>query len=215
MLGNLRGGDEANAVPCTSREDCDRIIGPTTTNDKTPAASAVNIASATSSWTAATDSMYLRSPERTLPSLLSYRDGGSSHSAANSTPPTDSLRTTLVPPTDAPIGGPESKRTQPPITGGKTLVGVGSAKEHSVSQAGVNVGMVLGILAGSIILLLAASYGVYKCRSRDEGTYKIDETRNYCYEACGSKPMAQLNGKAPNGGQPSRGKRKDMKEWYV
>lgn len=53
-----------------------------------------------------------------------------------------------------------------------------------------------------------------KLRSRDEGTYKVDETQNF--SALQSKKAG--NGTLASGsdsGSGKRGKKKDVKEWYV
>lgn len=75
---------------------------------------------------------------------------------------------------------------------------------------GLSIWLIVGVTAAVILLLLSIAFVVYKYRSRDEGSYKIDESRNYGYEACNSKPMVYLNGKVKSG----RHKRKDV-EWYV
>lgn len=75
---------------------------------------------------------------------------------------------------------------------------------------GMGAGVIVGISAAVLLVIVVIALLVYKYRSRDEGSYKIDESRNYGYEACNSKPMVHLNGKVKSG----RHKRKDV-EWYV
>ena len=89
------------------------------------------------------------------------------------------------------------------------------------SSMRVNIVLILSIALGLVLLLLIFSYAFYKYRSRDEGTYKIDETKNYRYETVSTKaPIAMANGGA-NGcsakGHGSKANRKKgtVKEWYV
>lgn len=83
-------------------------------------------------------------------------------------------------------------------------------KNRQQETKGIGVGVIVGICAAILLVIFVIVFVVYKYRSRDEGSYKIDESRNYGYEACNSKPMVHLNGKVKSG----RHKRKDV-EWYV
>ena len=91
----------------------------------------------------------------------------------------------------------------------ETSTGFHDVNPSSGAQSyGTLVGLVAGILAGVILLLLLLAVGAYKCRSRDEGTYDMDESR---LNMCNGKPLAQLNGKAKS----ARHKRSNSQEWYV
>uniref|UniRef100_A0A8C6UCT7 Neurexin/syndecan/glycophorin C domain-containing protein n=1 Tax=Neogobius melanostomus TaxID=47308 RepID=A0A8C6UCT7_9GOBI len=78
--------------------------------------------------------------------------------------------------------------------------------------------MVVGIVSAAALCILILLYAMYKYRNRDEGSYQVDETRNYISNS------AQTNGavvkeKAPSGsakagGSSKRPKDKD-KEYYV
>ena len=88
-------------------------------------------------------------------------------------------------------------------------------KKAEVGSGGTNVWLIVGISLSILFVLIAVACAIYKFRSRDEGSYKIDESRNYGYEICNSKPMIHLNGKAKSGSsKSSKGVRKDL-EWYV
>lgn len=91
------------------------------------------------------------------------------------------------------------------------------------SSVGRSVGLVAGASVGAALLLLVICFAVFKYRSRDEGTYKIDN-RNYTYEVCGGGGgggRTEENGGSSCGGVyklrslRSKQKRKDVKEWYV
>ena len=82
---------------------------------------------------------------------------------------------------------------------------------------GLNIGLIIGIAAGIVLLLLILAYALYKYKSRDEGSYKIDESKNYQYPDAAAKPCSQVNGGVSKSGmQASKPKsKKDVKEWYV
>jgi len=113
-----------------------------------------------------------------------------------------------------PPPGPAGPDSSP---GGATNVGgIKHDEKRSHNPIGLHIGLIVGIAAGVIILLLILAYALYKYRSRDEGTYKIDETKNYSYDTCNTKPPPHVNGGvAKSGSAPSKPKKKDVKEWYV
>ncbi len=81
---------------------------------------------------------------------------------------------------------------------------------------GVNIGLIVGISVGVVVLLLILAFMLYKCRGRDEGSYKIDESKNYSYETCNTKPPPSVNGGLSKAGSGySKPRKKDVKEWYV
>ena len=54
---------------------------------------------------------------------------------------------------------------------------------------------------------------LYKFRSRDEGSYRVDESQNFAYLEAKKQ---QTNGAVVhNNGTAKMGKKKDVKEWYV
>ena len=86
----------------------------------------------------------------------------------------------------------------------------------------LNIGLIVGIAAGVVLLLLILAYVLYKYKSRDEGSYKIDESKNYSYEAYTATEAKPSSGTQTNGGvvkttcvPASKPKKKDVKEWYV
>jgi hypothetical protein len=97
---------------------------------------------------------------------------------------------------------------------------VSGKRSRSGSTLTTGILLILGIVAAIVLVLLGLAYGVYKYRSRDEGTYRIDEIKNYGYDACNSKPLVHLNsGKSRSSSgssaSSSRHKRKENREWYV
>ncbi len=43
----------------------------------------------------------------------------------------------------------------------------------------LNIGVIIGIIFASILAFIIIVYAFYKYRNRDEGTYTIDETKNF------------------------------------
>ncbi|XP_030234396.1 neurexin-1a isoform X21 [Gadus morhua] len=80
-------------------------------------------------------------------------------------------------------------------------------------------GMVVGIVAAAALCILILLYAMYKYRNRDEGSYHVDESRNYI-----SNSATQANGSVvkENNVKPSapakasgKGKKNKDKEYYV
>ncbi|KAM6965539.1 neurexin-3b-like isoform 9-T9 [Aplochiton taeniatus] len=87
-----------------------------------------------------------------------------------------------------------------------------------IRESSSTTGMVVGIVSAAALCILILLYAMYKYRNRDEGSYQVDETRNYISNS------AQTNGavvkdKTPSGakagaGSSKRPRDKD-KEYYV
>jgi len=108
---------------------------------------------------------------------------------------------------------PGSATTQDPAA----VPGIGTRRNVSSLTTGII--MIIGIVASIIIVLLLLALAVHKYRSRDEGTYRVDESKNYGYDACNSKPLVHLDGRSrstSSSAQSLRQKRKEShREWYV
>ncbi|XP_067273462.1 neurexin 3b isoform X11 [Pseudorasbora parva] len=84
-----------------------------------------------------------------------------------------------------------------------------------IRESSSTTGMVVGIVSAAALCILILLYAMYKYRNRDEGSYQVDETRNYISNS------AQNNGTVVKDKQPctksasnKRPKDKD-KEYYV
>ncbi|XP_034435229.1 neurexin 3b isoform X18 [Hippoglossus hippoglossus] len=87
-----------------------------------------------------------------------------------------------------------------------------------IRESSSTTGMVVGIVSAAALCILILLYAMYKYRNRDEGSYQVDETRNYISNS------AQTNGAVVKDKTPSasakgsagskRPKDKD-KEYYV
>ncbi|CAL8316317.1 unnamed protein product [Merluccius merluccius] len=58
-----------------------------------------------------------------------------------------------------------------------------------IRESGSTTGMVVGIVSAAALCILILLYAMYKYRNRDEGSYQVDETRNYI-----SNSATQSNG---------------------
>ena len=137
---------------------------------------------------------------------------------------------TVRPPKSTPHPITTPKRSKPTPSSGKGGGRNGSYNDgntyerRSKNPMGLNIGLIVGIAAGVVLLLLILAYALYKYKSRDEGSYKIDESKNYSYEAytaqAAKQPLTPSNTHA-NGGvsksssHGSKPRKKDVKEWYV
>ncbi|XP_069493979.1 neurexin 3 isoform X9 [Ambystoma mexicanum] len=83
-----------------------------------------------------------------------------------------------------------------------------------VRESSSTTGMVVGIVAAAALCILILLYAMYKYRNRDEGSYQVDETRNYISNS------AQSNGalvkEKQQGAKSGHKKQKNKdKEYYV
>lgn len=85
-----------------------------------------------------------------------------------------------------------------------------------IRESSSTTGMVVGIVAAAALCILILLYAMYKYRNRDEGSYHVDESRNYI-----SNSATQPNGAAvkekPIGVAKisSKNKKNKDKEYYV
>uniref|UniRef100_A0A674A5L5 Neurexin 3 n=1 Tax=Salmo trutta TaxID=8032 RepID=A0A674A5L5_SALTR len=82
-------------------------------------------------------------------------------------------------------------------------------------QSSSTIGMVVGIVAAAALCIVILLYAMYKYRNRDEGSYQVDESRNYI-----TNSATQSNGAVVKDKQQSskgvKGKQKNKdKEYYV
>ncbi|XP_057623275.1 neurexin-1 isoform X19 [Chionomys nivalis] len=84
-----------------------------------------------------------------------------------------------------------------------------------IRESSSTTGMVVGIVAAAALCILILLYAMYKYRNRDEGSYHVDESRNYISNS------AQSNGAVVKEKQPSsaksanKNKKNKDKEYYV
>lgn len=85
-----------------------------------------------------------------------------------------------------------------------------------IRESSSTTGMVVGIVAAAALCILILLYAMYKYRNRDEGSYQVDQSRNYI-----SNSATQSNGTLVKEKQPgaaktgTKSKKNKDKEYYV
>lgn len=165
-------------------------------------------------------------PDQLIPHVKSAASGSSS-SSSNNKIPAGKMNTrdqVLLPPAH-PSSEPGQRRvpgityppnfphvpTPDPTSPEKELPGA-----VEVQQSSSTTGMVVGIVAAAALCILILLYAMYKYRNRDEGSYQVDQSRNYI-----SNSATQSNGALVKEKQPStaktvtKNKKNKDKEYYV
>ena len=86
-------------------------------------------------------------------------------------------------------------------------------------QLPYNFGFIVGVAAASFFVLLLVIFAICKYRNRDEGTYRIDETKNFGPFAELDAPLNGGSSKSSRSKSSASGKNRrkgvGVKEWYV
>ncbi|XP_074845653.1 neurexin-1 isoform X15 [Carettochelys insculpta] len=105
----------------------------------------------------------------------------------------------------------EPSSANPTRAGGREYPGSAEVIRESSSTTG----MVVGIVAAAALCILILLYAMYKYRNRDEGSYHVDESRNYISNSAQSNG-AVIKEKQPNSAKSSNKNKKNKdKEYYV
>ncbi|XP_057284515.1 neurexin 3 isoform X26 [Pezoporus wallicus] len=83
-----------------------------------------------------------------------------------------------------------------------------------VRESSSTTGMVVGIVAAAALCILILLYAMYKYRNRDEGSYQVDETRNYISNSAQSNGTIMKEKQQSSKSGHKKQKNKD-KEYYV
>ncbi|XP_077594750.1 neurexin 1a isoform X4 [Stigmatopora nigra] len=103
---------------------------------------------------------------------------------------------------------PSSAR--PPLPEVKVFPGPSEVVRESSSTTG----MVVGIVAAAALCILILLYAMYKYRNRDEGSYHVDESRNYISNSA-TQPNGSAKDKPLGITKISKNKKNKDKEYYV
>ncbi|XP_035001427.1 neurexin 1a isoform X13 [Hippoglossus stenolepis] len=103
---------------------------------------------------------------------------------------------------------PSSAR--PPLPEVKVFTGPSEVVRESSSTTG----MVVGIVAAAALCILILLYAMYKYRNRDEGSYHVDESRNYISNSA-TQPNGSTKDKPLGIPKTSKNKKNKDKEYYV
>ncbi|XP_061766434.1 neurexin 1a isoform X18 [Nerophis ophidion] len=76
-------------------------------------------------------------------------------------------------------------------------------------------GMVVGIVAAAALCILILLYAMYKYRNRDEGSYHVDESRNYISNSAQSNGSIVKEKAVNNAKTSTKNKKNKDKEYYV
>nr|XP_057933774.1 neurexin 3a isoform X10 [Doryrhamphus excisus] len=96
-----------------------------------------------------------------------------------------------------------------------TEPGVRPGPSEVVRESSSTTGMVIGIVAAAALCILILLYAMYKYRNRDEGSYQVDESRNYITNSAVQSNGAVMKDKQHSlKGSNKKQKNKD-KEYYV
>ncbi|XP_067894698.1 neurexin-3-beta-like isoform X2 [Heterodontus francisci] len=90
----------------------------------------------------------------------------------------------------------------------------GPGASEVVRESSSTTGMVVGIVAAAALCILILLYAMYKYRNRDEGSYQVDETRNYISNSAQTNGTVVKEKKQSAKGSSKKHKNKD-KEYYV
>ncbi|KAF6131812.1 neurexin 3 [Phyllostomus discolor] len=83
-----------------------------------------------------------------------------------------------------------------------------------IRESSSTTGMVVGIVAAAALCILILLYAMYKYRNRDEGSYQVDETRNYISNSAQSNGTLLKDKQQSSKSGHKKQKNKD-KEYYV
>ncbi|XP_075048203.1 neurexin 3 isoform X12 [Mixophyes fleayi] len=104
----------------------------------------------------------------------------------------------------------ETGTANPTMPGSRRVPGASEVVRESSSTTG----MVVGIVAAAALCILILLYAMYKYRNRDEGSYQVDETRNYISNSAQSNGALMKEKQHSSKGSHKKQKNKD-KEYYV
>ncbi|XP_045065784.1 neurexin-1a isoform X25 [Coregonus clupeaformis] len=103
-----------------------------------------------------------------------------------------------------------SSAAHPPLPEVKPFPGTSEVVRESSSTTG----MVVGIVAAAALCILILLYAMYKYRNRDEGSYHVDESRNYISNSA-TQPNGSTKDKPLGIAKISKNKKNKDKEYYV
>nr|XP_043902567.1 neurexin-1a isoform X16 [Solea senegalensis] len=105
----------------------------------------------------------------------------------------------------------EPSSANPTGSGPKGLPGTTEVFRESSSTTG----MVVGIVAAAALCILILLYAMYKYRNRDEGSYHVDESRNYISNSAQSNGTIVKEKPVNTAKTSSKNKKNKDKEYYV
>ncbi|XP_033872775.3 neurexin-1-beta isoform X19 [Acipenser ruthenus] len=130
--------------------------------------------------------------------------------------PTDDL---LVASAECPSDDEDIDPCEPSSGGLANPTGPGSkgfpGPSEVIRESSSTTGMVVGIVAAAALCILILLYAMYKYRNRDEGSYHVDESRNYISNSAQSNGTVVKEKQANSAKSSSKNKKNKDKEYYV
>ncbi|XP_041035813.1 neurexin-1-like isoform X1 [Carcharodon carcharias] len=84
-----------------------------------------------------------------------------------------------------------------------------------VRESSSTTGMVVGIVAAAALCILILLYAMYKYRNRDEGSYQVDQSRNYISNSAQTNGTVVKEKQTPATKSMTKSKKNKDKEYYV
>uniref|UniRef100_A0A8B9HII3 Neurexin 3b n=1 Tax=Astyanax mexicanus TaxID=7994 RepID=A0A8B9HII3_ASTMX len=84
-----------------------------------------------------------------------------------------------------------------------------------IRESSSTMGMVVGIVSAAALCILILLYAMYKYRNRDEGSYQVNETRNYISNSSQTNGAVVMDNQPSRKGTSSKRPRDKDKEYYV
>ncbi|XP_059574368.1 neurexin-2-beta isoform X3 [Alligator mississippiensis] len=116
-----------------------------------------------------------------------------------------------------PPGASAAPHPRPLPTAGTTGPGERGAPGavEVIRESSSTTGMVVGIVAAAALCILILLYAMYKYRNRDEGSYQVDQSRNYISNSAQSNGAVVKEKPAAAAKAPGKSKKNKDKEYYV
>ncbi|XP_043931937.1 neurexin-2-beta-like isoform X5 [Protopterus annectens] len=84
-----------------------------------------------------------------------------------------------------------------------------------IRESSSTTGMVVGIVAAAALCILILLYAMYKYRNRDEGSYQVDQSRNYISNSAQSNGAVVKEKQTNTAKSTGKSKKNKDKEYYV
>ncbi|XP_017948951.1 neurexin-2-beta isoform X9 [Xenopus tropicalis] len=102
-----------------------------------------------------------------------------------------------------------------PSTANPTGSGEKISPVEVIRESSSTTGMVVGIVAAAALCILILLYAMYKYRNRDEGSYQVDQSRNYISNSAQSNGAVVKEKTTPTTKTAGKSKKNKDKEYYV
>ncbi|KAM6916518.1 neurexin-1a-like isoform 15-T15 [Xenentodon cancila] len=159
----------------------------------------------------------------TSTSIMEITTTTASSRRVKQTTPREPQQTTddlLVASAECPSDDEDIDPCEPSSGGLASPTGAGPKEDYAGTQdvfreSSSTTGMVVGIVAAAALCILILLYAMYKYRNRDEGSYHVDESRNYISNSAQSNGTIVKEKPVNTAKTSSKNKKNKDKEYYV